>query len=75
MAPDLTLSTSGSYTFTHRNGSTGNDSAFSTAISLQYTLSDSSNVSARYSFFDRISRIQGYSLYENILILGFTKKF
>jgi uncharacterized protein (PEP-CTERM system associated) len=75
LSPDLTLSTSASYSFIHRSGSLGNDSSLSTAVGLQYLLSQSTALSARYSFFDRISRIPGYSLYENILLLGVTKQF
>lgn len=75
LAPDLAFSGSGSYSFSRRNGSQGNDGTLSAAAGLQYSLSDNSTVSARYSFFDRISHIQGYSIFENLLILGFTKKF
>ncbi len=75
LSPDMTLSTSASYSLIHRSGSLGNDTSLSTAVGLQYTLSASTSLSARYSFFDRTSRIPGYSVYENVLILGFTKQF
>ncbi len=75
LSPDLTLSSSASYSFVHRSGNLGNDSALSTAVGLQYALSATTSLSARYSFFDRISKIPGYSLYENILLLGVTKQF
>jgi uncharacterized protein (PEP-CTERM system associated) len=75
LSPDLTLSSSASYSFIHRSGGLGNDSALSTAVGLQYTLSASTTLSARYSFFDRVSRIPGYTLYENTLLLGVTKQF
>jgi hypothetical protein len=42
---------------------------------LRYIVSPSTLLSVRYSFFDRISKIPGYSLYENILLLGVTKQF
>jgi len=75
LSPDLTLGSSASYSFIRRSGGLGNDGSLATAIGLQYVLSESTKLSARYSFFDRISRIPGYSLYENSLILGFTKQF
>ena len=75
LSPDMTLSTSASYSLIRRSGSLGTDSSLSTAVGLQYTLSPSTSLSARYSFFDRTSKIPGYSLYENILILGLTKQF
>ena len=75
LSPDMTLSSSASYSFIHRSGGLGDDSSVSTAVGLQYTLSASTTLSARYSFFDRTSKIPGYSLYENILLLGFTKQF
>jgi uncharacterized protein (PEP-CTERM system associated) len=74
MSPDTTLSTSAAYSYTIRNAGL-NDSSFSTSVALQYTLSPNTTLMARYSFFDRISKIPGYSLYENILLLSFTKQF
>ena len=75
MTPDLTFTSSASYSFLRRSGGEGNDSSLAAAIGLQYALSASTTLSARYSFFDRVSKIPGYSLYENILLLGFTKQF
>jgi uncharacterized protein (PEP-CTERM system associated) len=75
LSPDMTLSTSASYSLVRRSGNLGTDSSLSTAVGLQYILSESTSLSARYSFFDRISKIPGYTLYENILILGVTKQF
>ncbi|MSP02193.1 MAG: hypothetical protein EXR07_14255 [Acetobacteraceae bacterium] len=75
LRPDLTLSTSGTYSLIRRSGTLGGDTSFSTAVGLQYTMSDTTAVSARYSFFNRVSRIPGYGLYENILLLGLTKQF
>jgi uncharacterized protein (PEP-CTERM system associated) len=74
LSPDMSLGTSVSYTLLRR-GSLGTDGSLSTAIGLQYTLSPSTSLSARYSFFDRVSKIPGYSLYENIMLLGVTKQF
>ncbi len=75
LSPDLTLSSSASYSFISRSNGLGNDGSLATAVGLQYALSASTSLSARYSFFDRVSKIPGYSMYENILLLGFTKQF
>jgi uncharacterized protein (PEP-CTERM system associated) len=74
MSPDLLLTSSASYSYIRRSGGL-NDSSVSTAIALQYILSTSTTATVSYSFFDRVSKIPGYSLYENILLLGITKQF
>ncbi len=74
LSEDLTLSSSASYSVIHRSGGL-NDGSLSTAVGLQYLLSPTTTLSARYSFFDRVSKIPGYSLYENLLLLGLTKQF
>jgi uncharacterized protein (PEP-CTERM system associated) len=75
LAPDLTVSGGASYSNLRRANGGGTDNAFTIAAALQYAWTESTTVSARYSFFDRTSGIQGYSLYENTLLLGVTKKF
>ena len=75
LAPDLTMSTGASFSSTKRAGRIGNDTAFSAAAGLRYAVTDSTTLSARYSFFDRVSGIPGYSVYENILLVGITKQF
>jgi len=75
LSPDTTLSSSASYSLTRRPSGQGTDGALTTAISLQYSLSASTTLTGRYSFFDRVSKIPGYSIYENILLLGVTKQF
>lgn len=85
LRPDLSLSTSASYSLTRRSGAAtaaiglggggGTDTSFSAAAGLQYTVSDTASLSARYTFFERSSRISGYGLYENILLLALTKQF
>jgi hypothetical protein len=74
ISPDLMASSSASYSFIRRNAGV-DDSSLGTSAGLQYTLSPSTFLTGRYSFFDRISKIPGYSLYENLLLLGFTKTF
>ena len=68
------LNTGASYNFIRRGG-IGNDGSLSTNIGVQYLASASTTITGTYSFFDRVSRIPGYSLYENILLLGITKRF
>jgi uncharacterized protein (PEP-CTERM system associated) len=75
LTPDLTLNSGASYSFVHRSGPQGNDGALAASVGLQYMLSQSASLSGRYAFYDRVSKIPGYSLYENILLMGFTKTF
>jgi hypothetical protein len=75
MNPDTTFSASTAYSLLRRSGGLGNDGSLSTAIGLQYMLSASTSLSARYTFFDRVSKIPGYSMYQNMLLLGLTKTF
>jgi hypothetical protein len=74
ISPDLMVSSMASYSFIRRNAGV-DDGSMSTSVGLQYTLSPSTFLTGRYSFFDRVSKIPGYSLYENLLLLGFTKTF
>jgi hypothetical protein len=74
LSPVMVMSAGATYSFIHRSGNI-NDSSLATLIGLQYTLSPSTLLNARYSFFDRVSKIPGYSLYENLLLLGLTKQF
>jgi len=75
LSPDLTLTSSATYSIIQQSGGVPGYSSISAAVGLQYILTASSSLSARYSFFDRGSKIPGYSIYENILLLGFTKQF
>jgi hypothetical protein len=75
LTPDLTLSSGASYSFVHRSGNLGNDSALAASVGLRYLLSASASLTGRYAFYDRVSSIPGYNLYENILLVGFTKTF
>jgi hypothetical protein len=68
------MSASAAYTFTRRNGGL-NDNSLSTAVGLQYVISPTTTFLARYTFFDRISKLPGYSAYENILMLSITRTF
>ena len=73
LTPDMTFSTGASYSIIRRPA--GADNAYSFAMALRYVLTPSVSLSARYTFFDRISGVPGYSMYENALLLGITKQF
>jgi hypothetical protein len=75
LTPDLMLNSGASYSFVHRSGGLGNDSAIAASVGLQYLLSASASLTGRYAFYDRVSSIPGYNLYQNILLVGFTKTF
>ena len=75
LSPDLTLNSSASYTLIRLGGGFGTQSVLATAVGLQYTLSASTSLSARYAFFDRIAPQPVGTVYENTLLLGFTKQF
>jgi hypothetical protein len=75
LAPDLSMSISGAYSLIRRSGVSGTDEAGSFAAGLRYAVNPTTILTGRYSFFDRISKLPGYSLYENMLLLGLTKKF
>jgi uncharacterized protein (PEP-CTERM system associated) len=74
LSPDMTLNSSATLGLITRSGS-GTDTTLSTSVSWQYAMSAATTVSASYTFFDRSSKIPGYGLYENLLLLGITKKF
>lgn len=75
LTPNMTLNSGASYSFVHRSASLGNDSAVAASVALQYMLSATASITGRYAFYDRVSKLPGYSLYENILLVGFTKHF
>ncbi len=74
LRPDMRLSTSASYNLTS-GGTTGSGQSIAFNTSLIYTLTDSLSASMRYSFFRSTSQNTAYDLYEDIFVVGFTKKF
>jgi hypothetical protein len=75
LSPDMTLNSGASYSFVHRSENLGNDSAVAASVGLQYMLSATASLTGRYAFYDRTSKIPGYNLFENIVLVGFTKSF
>ncbi|HVZ08612.1 hypothetical protein [Rhodopila sp.] len=53
----------------------GNSHAFIGSAALQYQISPTLGATLRYSFFDRISDVSTYSVYQNLLVLGISKTF
>ena len=74
LSPELSMSSGATLGYIQRSGNL-NDTSLALGIGLRYLLSRSTILTARYAFFDRVSKIPGYSLYENILLLGVTKQF
>jgi uncharacterized protein (PEP-CTERM system associated) len=74
LSPELSMSSGVTLGYIQRSGNL-NDTSLALGAGLRYLLSPSTILSARYAFFDRVSKIPGYSLYENILLLGVTKQF
>ena len=75
LTPLMTLNSGASYSFAHRSDNGGNDGALAGSVGLTYMLSATASLNGKYAFYDRVSKIPGYNLYENILLVGFTKTF
>lgn len=74
MTPAMTLSGAASYTTqTYTVG--GNTQSVAGSAVLQYILSDTLSTSLRYMFTDRTSPVPGQTMYQNLIIVGFTKQF
>lgn len=77
---DLTLTTAAAYNTSNNSSQVttfnpGNSHAIIASAALQYQLSPTLGASVRYSFFDRISEVNTYSIYQNMLVLGISKTF
>ncbi len=55
--------------------SPGNNTSLAATLAWQYQVSDTVDVSLRYSFLERQSSATVYSFYQNMLILGVSKTF
>jgi len=56
-------------------GFTGDSTLFSVSTLLTYQLSPTITASASYQFFRRSSTMPGFSVYDNIVFVGLTKRF
>jgi uncharacterized protein (PEP-CTERM system associated) len=85
MRPDMTLTASGTYSKQTQlvssvarvagNAGPGDNTVISASLAWQWLLSESATFSVRYAYFDRHSASALYSVYQNMLILGLTKRF
>ena len=69
------LSTNVSYGVTQVPGLTGNSTLFSFATQFGYALTPRVSLSASYQFFRRNSSVAGFSIYDNIALVGITERF
>jgi uncharacterized protein (PEP-CTERM system associated) len=77
LSPDLTFSSSVSYSMQSASAVTGGSAAtsFYLTAGLQYVISETLQASLRYSLFERSSGASSFSVYQNLVILGITKTF
>jgi uncharacterized protein (PEP-CTERM system associated) len=80
MNPDMTLSGALSYAIAEQSGvaavdNPGDNTSVAASLAWQWQISETLSGSVRYSFFERHSQEVTYDLYENMLILGISKRF
>ncbi|HEY0183727.1 MAG TPA: hypothetical protein VGC09_13050 [Rhodopila sp.] len=81
MRPDMTASAAISYAVQDQsNGfvsafNPGNNTSIAMTLAWQWQISDTVSTSVRYSFFERQSAVTIYDMYQNMLILGISKRF
>jgi uncharacterized protein (PEP-CTERM system associated) len=80
MNPDMTLSGALSYAIAEQGGvvsvdNPGDNTSVAASLAWQWQISETLSGSVRYSFLQRHSQAVVYDLYENMLILGLSKRF
>lgn len=79
MRPDMTVSGSVAYSQQQQgngnSGYLGNNNSYVATLGWQYQLTQSLGMNVSYSFFDRISQQSAYNAYQNLLLVGFLKRF
>jgi hypothetical protein len=81
MRPDMTASAAVSYAIQDQTtgvisiANPGNNTSIAASLAWQWQISDTISTSLRYSFFERASAITAYDVYQNMLILGISKRF
>ncbi len=79
MRPDMTLS--GGVSFNQQvqanggSGFLGNYVSYAASAAWQYQLTETVGLNVRYSFFDRISQVSNFNVYQSLLIAGISKTF
>jgi uncharacterized protein (PEP-CTERM system associated) len=81
MRPDMTVNGAISYAIQDQTTGTlsvfnpGNNTSIVASLAWQWQISDTLSTNLRYSFFERQSAATTFDLYQNILILGISKRF
>ncbi len=79
MRPDMTLSGSFAYALQDQRGPSafipGNSTSFAASLAWQYQISDTVTTGLRYSLLNRSSAVTAYNTYENLLLVGISKRF
>lgn len=79
MRPDMTLGVSFAYALQDQSGLSafgpGNSTSFAASLAWQYQISDTVTAGLRYSLLNRSSAVSAFNIYENLLILGISKRF
>jgi hypothetical protein len=81
MRPDMTVSAAISYAIQDQaagvisTANPGNNTSIVASLAWQWQISDTLSGSVRYSFLERQSQVAVYDLYQNMLILGISKRF
>jgi hypothetical protein len=72
---DLTLSVSGSYGLRWFADPGGHSTFMAVTGSLQYAISETLSANLSYAFYDVNSTEQGQTMYQDVLLIGLTKRF
>jgi hypothetical protein len=79
MRPDMTVS--GSVSFSEQTQASGNSGfqgdsvSYAASLGWQYQISETLGVNVRYSFYDRISQVSTFNIYQSLLFAGLSKTF
>jgi hypothetical protein len=81
MRPDMLASVACFYTIQDQSvgvrsaANPGDNTSIAATLAWQWQISDTVSVSARYSFFERQSSVTAFETYQNMIILGISKRF
>jgi len=70
----LSISSSASYSASNVSSS-GNQQSLAASVAMQYLISETVTVIARYAYFNRQSNTPGQSFYQNLVLVGISKQF
>ena len=81
LRPDMTVSAAVSYAIQDQSTGAisvfnpGNNTSIAATLAYQWQISDTVSANVRYSFLQRSSAVTEFDFFQNILILGITKRF